>query len=87
MLWQGAAVSASDISQAMADEASRCYETAVAEGGRAPPVAPKFATSDLESLRGRFHTVCCLDVLIHYPQAKSCYSYYLGVRPCSVGKH
>ena len=27
-----------------------------------------FKTSDLESLRGSFHTVICLDVFIHYPQ-------------------
>ncbi|PTT98749.1 magnesium protoporphyrin IX methyltransferase, partial [Pseudomonas sp. HMWF031] len=28
-----------------------------------------FFASDLESLSGSFHTVCCLDVFIHYPQA------------------
>jgi magnesium-protoporphyrin O-methyltransferase len=27
-----------------------------------------FFASDLESLSGSFHTVCCLDVFIHYPQ-------------------
>jgi len=27
-----------------------------------------FAVSDLEVLSGRYHTVVCLDVLIHYPQ-------------------
>ena len=26
---------------------------------------------DLESLTGRYHTVICLDVLIHYPQDKA----------------
>lgn len=31
-------------------------------------VEPKFAASDLESQGGRFHTVTCLDVMIHYPQ-------------------
>jgi magnesium-protoporphyrin O-methyltransferase len=29
----------------------------------------RFAVSDLESLSGRFDTVICLDVFIHYPQA------------------
>ena len=32
---------------------------------------PKFAASDLESQGGRFHTVTCLDVMIHYPQVLS----------------
>ena len=66
---QGAEVSASDISGAMADEAKRRYEAAVASGGASSPqTAPKFAAADLESLSGKFHTVCCLDVMIHYPQ-------------------
>ena len=30
-----------------------------------------FQTSDLESLSGKYHTVICLDVLIHYPQDKA----------------
>lgn len=25
---------------------------------------------DLESCSGRYHTVCCLDVMIHYPTDK-----------------
>ncbi|MEB3321748.1 MAG: magnesium protoporphyrin IX methyltransferase, partial [Synechococcaceae cyanobacterium] len=29
----------------------------------------RFAVSDLEHLSGRFDTVICLDVFIHYPQA------------------
>lgn len=33
-------------------------------------VAPKFETMDLESCSGRYHTVCCLDVMIHYPTDK-----------------
>lgn len=28
----------------------------------------KFAVQDLETLSGNYHTVICLDVLIHYPQ-------------------
>lgn len=66
---QGAEVTASDISSAMAQEAERRYQAAVSQpGASAPAVAPKFAASDLESQGGRFHTVSCLDVMIHYPQ-------------------
>jgi magnesium-protoporphyrin O-methyltransferase len=32
---------------------------------------PTFAVQDLESLSGSYHTVICLDVLIHYPQEKA----------------
>ncbi|GJR33814.1 magnesium protoporphyrin IX methyltransferase, chloroplastic [Tanacetum coccineum] len=32
---------------------------------------PKFEVSDLESLNGKYDTVVCLDVLIHYPQNKA----------------
>lgn len=35
------------------------------------PVMPKFQVSDLESLNGKYDTVVCLDVLIHYPQNKA----------------
>jgi len=68
----GAEVTASDISSAMAQEAERRYQAAVSQpGASAPAVAPKFAASDLESQGGRFHTVSCLDVMIHYPQEKA----------------
>ncbi|KAL4450639.1 hypothetical protein ABPG77_000995 [Micractinium sp. CCAP 211/92] len=67
---RGATVSASDISSAMAGEAARRYDAAVAAGATPPKVAPKFETMDLESCSGRYHTVCCLDVMIHYPQDK-----------------
>ena len=65
---QGAAVSASDISSSMADEAQRRYEQAVSSGQQAPSTAPTFSATDLESISGNFHTVICLDVMIHYPQ-------------------
>jgi magnesium-protoporphyrin O-methyltransferase len=56
----------------MAGEAQRRYEAAVAAPGATPPaVAPVFATSDLESVSGTYHTVTCLDVMIHYPQDKA----------------
>lgn len=32
---------------------------------------PEFEVRDLESLAGKYHTVVCLDVLIHYPQSKA----------------
>lgn len=32
---------------------------------------PVFEVKDLESLDGKYHTVVCLDVLIHYPQSKA----------------
>ncbi|KAG6746239.1 hypothetical protein POTOM_050770 [Populus tomentosa] len=35
------------------------------------PVMPKFEVKDLESLDGKYDTVLCLDVLIHYPQSKA----------------
>lgn len=58
----GAKVYASDISEKMVEEAK---ERAIALN-----LADRlsFAVSDLEALSGRYHTVVCLDVLIHYPQ-------------------
>ncbi|KAK9815860.1 hypothetical protein WJX72_010921 [[Myrmecia] bisecta] len=67
---RGAAVSASDISEAMANEARRRYEATVAKGVQAPSTPPKFEALDLESVSGKYHTVTCLDVMIHYPQDK-----------------
>lgn len=68
---RGAAVSASDISSNMAKEAQRRYESAVREGSNPPEVAPVFEAKDLESVDGKYHTVTCLDVMIHYPQDKA----------------
>ncbi len=62
----GAIVSASDISQKMVSEAYQRSRVALPSG----PL-PVFCTSDLESLMGWYHTVICLDVLIHYPQDKA----------------
>jgi magnesium-protoporphyrin O-methyltransferase len=56
----------------MASEAQRRYEAELASSGAAAPSeAPKFFTSDLESVTGKYHTVTCLDVMIHYPQEKA----------------
>ena len=47
------------------------YEEAVLAGAQKPQQAPRFEASDLESLRGRWDLVTCLDVLIHYDKARS----------------
>lgn len=39
--------------------------------GDIAPIMPKFEVKDLESLDGKYDTVVCLDVLIHYPQSKA----------------
>ncbi len=56
-------VLASDISEAMVSETKRRAQSDGLDLSRMT-----FNTSDLESLRGSFHTVICLDVFIHYPQ-------------------
>ena len=56
-------IDASDISETMAKEAERRAEEAGLNMSKL-----NFFASDLESLSGSFHTVCCLDVFIHYPQ-------------------
>ena len=62
----GAQVFASDISEKMVGEAKERAEVTLAQRGN-----PTFAVQDLETLSGQFHTVICLDVLIHYPQEKA----------------
>ncbi|MCC5608582.1 magnesium protoporphyrin IX methyltransferase [Nostoc sp. CHAB 5834] len=62
----GAKVYAADISEKMVEEGKdRAKQTL----GNAEN--PTFAVQDLESLSGSYHTVICLDVLIHYPQEKA----------------
>jgi magnesium-protoporphyrin O-methyltransferase len=62
----GAKVYATDISEKMVEEGKdRAKQTL----GNAEN--PTFAVQDLESLSGSYHTVICLDVLIHYPQEKA----------------
>jgi magnesium-protoporphyrin O-methyltransferase len=56
----GAKLSASDISDAMSTEAARRAE----ELG----IKADFYTSDLESVTGKYNTVTCVDVAIHYPE-------------------
>lgn len=62
----GAQVYASDISEKMVEEARKRSEALL---GRTDN--PTFAVQDLETLGGHYHTVVCLDVLIHYPQDKA----------------
>jgi magnesium-protoporphyrin O-methyltransferase len=61
----GATVFATDISEKMVGEA----KTRATEQGGLPNLT--FAVQDLESLTGQYHTVVCLDVLIHYPQEQA----------------
>lgn len=60
---QGAKVYASDISAKMVGEAQRRAEDSL-QGHN----LPTFEVKDLEELTGQYHTVICLDVLIHYPK-------------------
>ena len=62
----GAKVFASDISEKMVGEAKERAEAELGTTGN-----PTFAVQDLETLEGKYHTVVCLDVLIHYPQDKA----------------
>ncbi len=63
----GAVVHGSDISEKMVAEA---YQRA--QNHLTPPRNNvTFMAQDLETLQGRYHTVVCLDVLIHYPQEKA----------------
>ena len=56
-------ISASDISDSMADEAARRAKDLGIENA-------EFYTSDLESVTGSYDTVSCVDVAIHYPDDK-----------------
>ncbi|WNZ46069.1 magnesium protoporphyrin IX methyltransferase [Leptolyngbya boryana CZ1] len=57
----GATVFSSDISEKMVEEGK---ERAIALRLKDNPT---FVVQDLETLSGNYHTVVCLDVLIHYP--------------------
>lgn len=66
---QGAHVYASDISSAMVDEAARLAEDALKSKPNCK--LPEFEARDLESITGKYDTVACLDVFIHYPQKEA----------------
>jgi len=59
----GAKVSASDISESMSNEAAKRAKDAGVENA-------EFFCSDLESVTGKYDTVTCVDVAIHYPSEK-----------------
>jgi magnesium-protoporphyrin O-methyltransferase len=61
-----AQVTASDLSEKMVEEA----KTRAAHGDKTLNNL-QFSVQDLESISGNYHTVICLDVLIHYPQEKA----------------
>lgn len=62
----GAQVYGSDISEKMVTEASSRAKAAIGNNDN-----PTFIVQDLEQLSGSYHTVTCLDVLIHYPQEQA----------------
>ena len=62
----GAKVYATDISEKMVEEGKDRAKQTLGNDEN-----PTFAVQDLESLSGSYHTVICLDVLIHYPQEKA----------------
>ena len=59
----GARVYGSDISEKMVGEAQQRAQEIIGNNDN-----PTFSARDLEELSGSYHTVICLDVLIHYPQ-------------------
>jgi magnesium-protoporphyrin O-methyltransferase len=65
MTAMGAQVFSSDISEKMVEEAKT---RAIAQFGN--DHNPQFMVQDLEHLTGQYHTVICLDVLIHYPKTQ-----------------
>jgi len=62
----GAKVDGSDISEKMVEEAKSRAGEVLANASNL-----NLAVQDLESLSGKYHTVICLDVLIHYPQEQA----------------
>ena len=56
-------ISISDISESMVNETKNRAKAAKLDLNKL-----SFNVSDLENLKGSFHTVICLDVFIHYPQ-------------------
>lgn len=62
----GAKVYASDISAKMVEEAQERAKAILPAKN-----LPTFEVQDLEALSGKYNTVICLDVLIHYPQDKA----------------
>ncbi len=66
LAYAGATVYASDISEKMVTEGQTRAKATLEQSEN-----PIFEVKDLEELSGNFHTVICLDVLIHYPKDKA----------------
>lgn len=64
----GAKVQASDISKAMVDEATERAKDVLGKQYSTNKIS--FKTADLETLSGKYDTVTCVDVMIHYPSDK-----------------
>ncbi|MDY7014872.1 MAG: magnesium protoporphyrin IX methyltransferase [Cyanobacteriota bacterium] len=62
----GARLFSSDISEKMVIEAKEKAQESLENSSNLT-----FAVQDLEALTGKYHTVICLDVLIHYPQEEA----------------
>lgn len=62
----GATVFGSDISEKMVGEAKERAKATLKDDS-----CVTFAVQDLATLSGKYHTVVCLDVLIHYPQEEA----------------
>ena len=62
----GAKVNACDISEKMVGEAQERAKELLGNTSN-----PTFTVRDLEAISGSYHTVICLDVLIHYPQEQA----------------
>lgn len=68
---RGAQVRASDISLKMIQEAQTQARRQCNTQGQFIDQNIEFLVADLEELGGIYHTVICLDVLIHYPTAQA----------------
>ena len=66
---RGADVFATDISDAMTTEAEKRTKAEIERAGKGK--LPTFEPLDLESVSGKYSTVACLDVMIHYPDEKA----------------
>ncbi len=62
----GAKVNASDISEKMVAEAGEKAKEVLEDASNIT-----FSVQDLETIGGKYHTVICLDVLIHYPLSEA----------------
>lgn len=69
LLQRDAIVSAFDISAAMVSESKKRIGELLPEKVEGKDVM--FSVNDLENVSGEYDTVCCIDVMIHYPTEKA----------------